>query len=65
MLKTIVNKLTSARFFMAVAFTITGCYMAVKATIPNEAFIGILTLVVREYFAKPRPEESNGKPPTA
>ena len=37
---------------MAVTFTITGCWMAVKGTIPNEAFIGILTLVVNEYFKR-------------
>lgn len=52
MIETIVTKLTSARFIMTVTLSLTACYMAIKGLFPIEAFTGIFTLVVREYFAR-------------
>ena len=50
--ETIISKLTSGRFIMTVAFTLTACYLAIKGLFPMEAFTGIITLVVREYFVR-------------
>ena len=54
LLNTIVNKLISGRFLMAIMFSLTGCYMAVKGVLPTEAFAGLLTLIVREYWMQGR-----------
>ena len=56
----IVNKVFSGRFIMVVCFTITACYLSAKRIFPMEAFTGIVTLVVREYFV--RNDRKNGDP---
>ena len=49
-LKTLLNKLTSARFWMAISFSLTLCWMAAKKMIPGEGFVAIVLIVVRDYF---------------
>lgn len=56
LLNLIVNKLISGRFLMAIMFSLTGCYMAVRGILPTEAFAGLLTLIVREYWMQGRKE---------
>lgn len=50
MLNTVLNKILSGRFIMVVCFTVTACYMAAKNQLQSEAFVGIITLIAREYF---------------
>ena len=62
-METVLTKLTSARFWMAVMFSATACYMGITKLIPGEGFVAIVLIVVRDYFNRARPED-NGKPPT-
>lgn len=59
---TLIAKVTSARFWMALMFSATACYMGVTKMIPGEGFVAIVLIVVRDYFNRARPEE-NGKTP--
>ena len=54
------TKLTSARFWMALMFSGTACYMGATKMIPGEGFVAIVLIVVRDYFNRARLEE-NGK----
>lgn len=52
MLKTIVDKLTSARFVVTIGLVLTACILAFKGSFPMEAFTGLVTLAVRDYFMR-------------
>lgn len=51
-LKTVVEKLMSARFLVTIGLTLTACIMAYKGSFPMEAFTGLVTLAVRDYFQR-------------
>ena len=56
------NKATSARFLMTVAFSLTTCYGFVKGLISAEAFMVITTYIVKSYYdRKDRKGEKNEK----
>ena len=50
------RKLLSARFLMAIAFTITSCIGFIKGLIPTEAFVPMALLTVQWYFQKSKEE---------
>lgn len=57
----VLNKLFSARWLMAVLFSLTTCYGFLIGKVPADAFIPILGVVVTFYFSKsptdnPKPE---------
>ena len=52
------SKLLSARFLLALAFGFTACYGFCVKLIPGEAFIAIVLVVVKDYFA--RSDRTNG-----
>ena len=60
----VLNKLLSARFLVCIGLTLTACIMAFKGTFPTEAFAGLCTLAIRDYFQRSdRPNENgNGAP---
>ncbi len=62
----IIKKITSARFLMALSFTITACAGFLMNMLPAEAFMTLCGVVVHGYFAKTRPQENplNGRHPT-
>jgi len=60
-----VAKVTSARWLLAILFGTTACYGFLVDKVPAEAFLGLCAGVVTGYQLRNRPEESNGKPPTA
>lgn len=45
-----VQKATSARFIVVILLTATACVMAYNGRFPVEAFSGLVTLAVRDYF---------------
>ena len=56
----ILKKITSARFLVTVGLTFTACIMAFKGSFPMEAFTGLVTLAVRDYFMRDdRKKEEN------
>jgi hypothetical protein len=50
------EKLTSARFLMAISFTVTSCVLAIMKILPPEAFTGLCGVVLAHYFGKNRNE---------
>ena len=56
-ISTVLEKLSSARFLMAVLMTVAGCIMAYNNKLSTE-FCTIWGVVVAHYFGKTRPEES-------
>ncbi len=48
----VINKVTSARFLIAVGTTAVFCTLAIKGQISGEAFTGITGLVIGYYFNK-------------
>ena len=54
MIGLIANKLLSARFLVTIGLTFTACVMAFKGSFPMEAFTGLVTLAVRDYFMRDR-----------
>lgn len=48
----ILNKLLSARFIVIILLTVTTCILAYKDKFPMEAFTGLVTLAVRDYFQR-------------
>ena len=48
----IAKKLTSARFLMAIIFTLVISYMAITGTISGEQFVPLATMVVAFYFSR-------------
>ena len=63
MMNLIANKLTSARFLVTIGLTLTACIMAFKGSFPMEAFTGLVTLAVRDYFQ--RSDREGDKKPDA
>ena len=57
MLQTIVTKITSARFLVTIGLVLTACVLAFKGSFPMEAFTGLVTLAVRDYFQRSDREE--------
>jgi len=55
-MKRIIEKLLSARFWMAMLMTISGCYMSHKGTLSTE-FATMWGVVVAHYFSKTRNEQ--------
>ena len=53
----ILSKFLSARFWMALLMTISGCYMSHKGTLSTE-FATMWGVVVAHYFSRNRPEEN-------
>jgi len=51
-LDTLTNKLTSGRYLMTAAFTITCCVGFIKGMVQSEAFVGIVVLIANEYFKR-------------
>lgn len=51
------NKLTSARFWMAMMFSLSACVGFIMQILPVEAFMTLCGVVVTGYFNKQRPEE--------
>ena len=43
---------------MAVIFSVTACVGFLKGILPQEAFIGLASVVVAHYFGRSRPEEA-------
>jgi len=56
------NKVTSGRWLMTVAFTLTSCYLAIKNIFPVEAFVGLVTLIANEYFKRSDRKDEHSKP---
>lgn len=48
----LIRKLTSARFLMAIIFTLVISYMAITGTINGEQFVPLATMVVAFYFSR-------------
>ena len=42
----------SIKSFMAICFTITACFLAIKKVLPVEAFMALASTVVYAYFRK-------------
>ena len=61
--ETIVSKLTSARFVVTIGLVFTACILAYKGSFPMEAFTGLVTLAVRDYFQRTDRENQNGEKP--
>ena len=57
MLHTIVSKFTSARFWMALIFTVGFVWGFHEKLIAGEAFTAVVLVVVRDYFSRSRPED--------
>lgn len=55
----IVKKLTSARFLMAIIFTLVISYMAITGTITGEQFVPLATMVVTFYFSRDKEQNLN------
>jgi len=59
--KAVLDKVLSARFLMAVIFTITCCIGFLKGMVQSEAFVGIVVLICNEYFKRTdREQPANG-----
>ena len=52
------SKIFSARFWMAIAFTLTACWGFANGKITGETFIPIVIIVVQSYFQ--RTDRKNG-----
>lgn len=48
----VIEKLFSARFLVTIGLTTTACILAFRGTFPMEAFTGLVTLAVRDYFMR-------------
>ena len=48
----IVTKLLSARFLCTIILVGTTCLLAWKGSFPMEAFSGLVTLAIRDYFQR-------------
>jgi len=46
----ILNKLLSARFFMAIAFSITLCIGFLAGAVESQVFTPVVLIVVKDYF---------------
>ena len=58
----LITKLTSARFLVIIFLVVTTCILAYRGTFPMEAFTGLVTLAVRDYFQRSdRKEEQKGE----
>ena len=53
------NKLFSARFIMALMFTVTTCFGFLKGLISPDIFVPLVFLVVNWYFQKDRKEKKD------
>lgn len=60
-MNTVIAKLTSARFLLALAFGFTACAAFLLGELPVEAFVGLCGTILTGYQLRNRPEE-NGKP---
>lgn len=58
---TVVSKLTSARFLLAVGFGATACVAFIMGKLPVEAFVGLCGTVITGYQLRNRPEENGTK----
>lgn len=60
----IVSKVLSGRFILTVIIGATFAYISIRGRIPSEAVIGVIVMVMRDYFSRPdrSKEESNGSP---
>jgi hypothetical protein len=52
MLEKIIAKITSGKWLMTVAFTVTTCYLAWIGQIPTDQFVPMVTMIVGFYFAQ-------------
>lgn len=48
----LLTKLTSARFLMAIIFTLVTSYLAINGTITGEQFIPLATMIIAFYFTR-------------
>ena len=48
----IVDKILSGRYALTLAVSLTFMYCAAKSIIPSEAVVGVIVLVIRDYFAR-------------
>lgn len=60
----ILSKVFSARFLVTIGLTLTACIMAYKGKFPMEAFTGLVTLAVRDYFQRDRTNDIPANGPT-
>ena len=50
----------SIKSFLAIIFGITSCYLAIRKTMPIEAFMGLAGAIVHAYFTKREDPPRNG-----
>lgn len=54
----IAEKLTSGRWILTVIIGLTFAYVSIRGRIPSEAVIGVIVMVIRDYFSRQdRPKE--------
>ena len=54
----ILNKILSGRFILTVIIGATFAYVSIRGRIPSEAVIGVIVMVIRDYFSRQdRPKE--------
>ena len=54
----ILNKILSGRFILTCIIGATFAYVSVRGRIPSEAVIGVIVMVIRDYFSRQdRPKE--------
>ena len=54
----ILNKILSGRFILTVIIGGTFAYVSVRGIVPSEAVIGVIVMVIRDYFSRQdRPKE--------
>ena len=54
----ILNKVLSGRFILTVIIGATFAYVSIRGRIPSEAVIGVIVMVIRDYFSRQdRPKE--------
>ena len=48
----ILNKILSGRFILTVIIGATFAYVSIRGRIPSEAVIGVIVMVIRDYFSR-------------
>lgn len=62
MLDFIIRKVFSARFLMALIFTVTACYAFTTNKLDSQAFMGLCGAVIHGYFTKEPTEKKDNEP---
>ena len=58
----ILNKILSGRFILTVIIGATFAYVSIRGRIPSEAVIGVIVMVIRDYFSRQDRPKEEGKP---